>query len=92
VDGISGQTALFELGAPVAESRGARGAGAGGPVLCQVCRRPVRKRESADAEIGECCAARVGRAVMAARKQQGCVCGAQHVDGPDTAGNPPEAG
>ena len=76
VDSLSGQTALFELDPGSAGSRGAMGAAAArGPVLCQVCKRPVRKRESADAEIGECCAARVGRAVMAARKAQAAAVG-----------------
>lgn len=35
---------------------------------CSECDRPLRSKESQDAEIGPCCAAKIGRAVAAQRK------------------------
>lgn len=71
MDSISGQTSIFELDPELAHLELTWvAADESGPVVCQVCKHPVRKQESADAEIGECCAARIGRAVMAARKLQ----------------------
>lgn len=71
MDSVSGQTSIFELDPDLAEYERTWVAAEGtGPVVCRVCRHPVRKQESADAEVGECCAARIGRAVMAARKKR----------------------
>lgn len=64
-----GQTSIFELDPELAEYERAWIATqeAGGRPKCSVCKHPVSAEDSKAALLGEHCAAKIGRAVMASR-------------------------
>lgn len=65
----SGQTSIFELDPELAEYERVWTAAqsAGGRPKCSVCKHPVHSQASTAALLGEHCAAKIGRAVMASR-------------------------
>jgi hypothetical protein len=69
MDASHGQTSIFELDPDFAEYERAWIAAqdASGPVKCSVCKHPVHAEASTAARLGEHCAAKIGRAVMASR-------------------------
>lgn len=66
---MTGQTSIFELDPELAEYERVWIAAqtAGGPPKCSMCHRPVRSEAATAALLGECCAAKIGRAVFASR-------------------------
>lgn len=84
---LIGQTSIFELDPELAEYERVWIAAqdAQGPVKCSVCKHPVHAEESTAARLGEHCAAKIGRAVMASRALSRSVREANGTRGPRRA-------
>lgn len=67
VDGTGTQISLLEFDEDFAAYADNWVAAQEGPIKCSVCKRPLHADEAAAARLGEHCAAKIGRAVMANR-------------------------